>query len=319
MGILGPGVRGSAPLDQSEKMPQIPLDAKLEHIERANPIHQPELGISDRRKELVEEKGEEGKSIRERDHNRSWRKLGHTRERSRAGESVDKAKESDLEGIKQTGEEAKKKKDVPKERKSKLGRENKPWDERLESNSRRKKLLDLSSTSVVTLDSLVSKLDEIKQIDIEKQLDERLVAGKMLERKLRQVAQETRDLEEILYSLDKELEIKKDQLKHNEQIVLQYLGHNPSTWDEQQMEDRIRNLSHLQRKIAIAQALKIIKQQKKIEGPSENNNMCMICCERPKNARLSPCGHALCDLCAAMINKCPNCRTQITERQPLYL
>ncbi len=285
--------KGLANTTQDLQLHQMQLDAELEQIERANPIHQPELGTSDRRKELVEEKG---KSIRERDHNRSWGELGHMREAE--------------QGIKQTsvsGEEA---------RKSKPGRENKPWDERL--SNRRKELLDLSSTSVVTLDALVSKLDEIKQIDIEKQLDERLVAGKMLEKKLRQVAQETRDLEEILYSMDLELQIKKNQLKHNEQIVLQYLDHNPSTWDEQQMEDRIRNLSHLQKKIAIAQALKIMKQQK-IERPGENNNMCMMCCDRPKNARLSPCGHALCNLCAAMINKCPNCRTQITERQPLYL
>ncbi|KAH3722811.1 hypothetical protein Pelo_18483 [Pelomyxa schiedti] len=47
-----------------------------------------------------------------------------------------------------------------------------------------------------------------------------------------------------------------------------------------------------------------------------SNNVCMECDERVPNVRLHPCGHiVLCSQCASTMRKCPQCRTQIHQKQ----
>ncbi|KAH3765464.1 2-isopropylmalate synthase [Pelomyxa schiedti] len=52
--------------------------------------------------------------------------------------------------------------------------------------------------------------------------------------------------------------------------------------------------------------------------PNHNNNesnVCMECEERPPDMQLQPCGHiVLCSQCAAVMRKCPDCRTFIKDK-----
>jgi hypothetical protein len=45
---------------------------------------------------------------------------------------------------------------------------------------------------------------------------------------------------------------------------------------------------------------------------------CPICNDGKKNTALG-CGHVLCNVCAAQLNICPNCRVPITQRTRIYL
>jgi len=46
---------------------------------------------------------------------------------------------------------------------------------------------------------------------------------------------------------------------------------------------------------------------------------CAICCEKPRNSAIVPCGHCFCSTCARQIvHKCPNCRQAIERWQKIY-
>jgi len=58
-----------------------------------------------------------------------------------------------------------------------------------------------------------------------------------------------------------------------------------------------------------------ILQLQKIQQESK----CIICMDQPKSVDLIPCGHAcLCVSCAANIEKCPICRSQISYRHKIF-
>lgn len=42
--------------------------------------------------------------------------------------------------------------------------------------------------------------------------------------------------------------------------------------------------------------------------------VCPLCCERPKNTALVPCGHQYCGECAGRLDRCPACRAAIVQR-----
>jgi hypothetical protein len=46
---------------------------------------------------------------------------------------------------------------------------------------------------------------------------------------------------------------------------------------------------------------------------------CAICLDRPPNVTFVPCGHKMtCEVCAARVTECPNCRAPIQHRQRTY-
>jgi hypothetical protein len=51
-----------------------------------------------------------------------------------------------------------------------------------------------------------------------------------------------------------------------------------------------------------------------------NKYMCFVCIERSINVFINPCGHTLCDECAAKVSsKCPMCRGSIQTKNRLFL
>lgn len=51
----------------------------------------------------------------------------------------------------------------------------------------------------------------------------------------------------------------------------------------------------------------------------ENEKLCCICLDHPKDIRFAPCGHAICcSACANAQRRCPTCRVRITARQKLF-
>ncbi|KAH3722960.1 hypothetical protein Pelo_18333 [Pelomyxa schiedti] len=51
---------------------------------------------------------------------------------------------------------------------------------------------------------------------------------------------------------------------------------------------------------------------------SSNEKSCIVCDERPRAVLLQPCGHSvLCSECAALVRKCPFCRSPIEDKQKL--
>ena len=53
--------------------------------------------------------------------------------------------------------------------------------------------------------------------------------------------------------------------------------------------------------------------------PSAEEQTCAICFDRPPNVTFVPCGHKMtCEVCAARVTECPNCRAPIEHRQRTY-
>ncbi len=53
---------------------------------------------------------------------------------------------------------------------------------------------------------------------------------------------------------------------------------------------------------------------------SASANLCIVCCEGPKEILFKPCTHAIvCSKCSPKLDKCPNCRSVIAERQRFFL
>jgi hypothetical protein len=64
-------------------------------------------------------------------------------------------------------------------------------------------------------------------------------------------------------------------------------------------------------------------QQRKIDE-LENSLTCPICMDQKKNVSCVPCGHALCRACADAVStrgnpKCPICRVEVRQTNPIYL
>jgi hypothetical protein len=83
------------------------------------------------------------------------------------------------------------------------------------------------------------------------------------------------------------------------------------------LQDLCSNIVKHSRKVHLCHAVRQLRGQGLQQGTNDAN--CLVCFERPWNTSLSPCGHVLCDVCAARLNICPTCRNKITARQRLYM
>ncbi len=57
-----------------------------------------------------------------------------------------------------------------------------------------------------------------------------------------------------------------------------------------------------------------------ISNESERSSTCVVCMENLRNVVFLPCAHfALCDVCAANVEKCPSCRCEIDSRIQVFI
>ena len=110
------------------------------------------------------------------------------------------------------------------------------------------------------------------------------------------------------------------QLVNRKQSEIRYLKGegNPGQLSFDNISDLLSEISNAQRKVSLAHAVLIVKQQQPNQLPGGEENVCIVCFERAKNTRLGPCGHLLCSQCSKVVNRCPTCRKEITERQPVF-
>lgn len=53
-------------------------------------------------------------------------------------------------------------------------------------------------------------------------------------------------------------------------------------------------------------------------NPKEEPNKCNICMENKNNVALIPCGHLMCAQCSFVFDKCPTCRSTISDKLKIY-
>jgi len=54
-------------------------------------------------------------------------------------------------------------------------------------------------------------------------------------------------------------------------------------------------------------------------GATKDKDVCAICYEHNWDTTLTPCGHVMCNSCAARLNICPSCRVRITGKQKMFV
>eukprot|EP00828_Plagiopyla_frontata_P027466 TRINITY_DN35672_c0_g1_i1.p1 TRINITY_DN35672_c0_g1~~TRINITY_DN35672_c0_g1_i1.p1 ORF type:complete len:209 (+),score=40.74 TRINITY_DN35672_c0_g1_i1:320-946(+) len=131
---------------------------------------------------------------------------------------------------------------------------------------------------------------------------------------------------EICFTNDKQLSQNHSRfIKQNSRLFIEDVGSTNGTWycigrSEQKYAETYKITDNVIIKLGQACQIKAMLKQNEKAQSNEQQQLCCICLEQPKNAVLMPCRHnAICMECANKVKLCPMCQEKIVEIVKIYL
>merc|ERR1719397_269685 len=123
------------------------------------------------------------------------------------------------------------------------------------------------------------------------------------EQKIKSMSKYKYELEQRVHHLERKFET---EMKGSTNFIgIDLPKKNPETLAE--LESAIKSLQKIKDKL----------QEKLIEG-YKSQIVCSICCDKPRDRVLIPCGHCFCSNCAPRFETCPHCRKKVKQLQKIY-
>ena len=103
-----------------------------------------------------------------------------------------------------------------------------------------------------------------------------------------------------------------------EQARLMLATLDPSALDQPKLDTMQIDLATTKTTLETASE-RVQREVMRRELPRAEEQTCAICLDRPPNVTFVPCGHKMtCEVCAARVTECPNCRAPIQHRQRTF-
>ena len=106
-----------------------------------------------------------------------------------------------------------------------------------------------------------------------------------------------------------------------EQARLMLATLDPSALDQPKLDAMQNDLATTKKTLETAseRVQREVMRREFAAVPRVEEQTCAICLDRPPNVTFVPCGHKMtCEVCAARVTECPNCRAPIQHRQRTY-